>query len=167
MEILATSLGTRPRLAIEIRPEGVVAARADDGSAMLTAVARAEIGEGAVTPGLKAGNFTRRGDVVAAVRSTLDSVSSAGRERGRDVTVVVPDASVRVLLLDFDELPTKSVEALPIIRFRLKKLLPFDADGAAVSYQVMASAKGSVRVLAVAMTKDVLVEYEEVVAAAG
>jgi len=145
----------------------VAAARADDASAMLTAVARTEIGEGGITPGLKAGKLTHRGEVVAAVRSALDAVSSAGRERGRDVTVVVPDASVRVLLLDFDELPAKPAEALPIVRFRLKKLLPFDSDDAAVSYQVMTSAKGSVRVLAVAMPKDVLAEYEGLVTAAG
>src|SRR5215469_5915429 len=167
MEILPTSMGGRPRLAVEIRPEGVVGARADDPSALLAAVSRAEIGEGAVVPGLKAGNLVNLGGVVTAVRSTMDGVSSGGRERGKDVTVVIPDASVRVLLLDFDELPGKAEEALPVVRFRLKKLLPFDADDAAVSYQVMASAKGSVRVLAVAMPKDVLVEYEGVVTAAG
>lgn len=167
MEILPTGLGTRPRLAVEIRPEGVVAARADNGSAMLTAVSRAEIGEGTLVPGLKMGNVVDQAGITAAVRSALDAVSTAGRERGRNVTVIVPDASVRVLLLEFDELPGKLTDALPIVRFRLKKLLPFDADDAAVSYQVMASTKGSVRVLAVAMPKDVLAEYEAAVIAAG
>ena len=69
----------------------------------------------------------------------------------RDVTVVVPDAAVRVLLLDFDQLPAKAAEALPVVRFRLKKLLPFDADDAMVSYQVMSSEKDAVKLLAVAM----------------
>jgi len=80
---------------------------------------------------------------------------------------VVPDAAARVLLLDFDQLPSKAAEALPVVRFRLKKLLPFDADTAAVSYQVMSSERGSVRVIAVAMPKDVLDEYEGAVTAAG
>jgi type IV pilus assembly protein PilM len=44
--------------------------------------------------------------------------------RSREVTLIVPDAAVRVLLLEFDELPAKPAEALPIVRFRLKKLLP-------------------------------------------
>ena len=74
---------------------------------------------------------------------------------------------MRVLLLDFDQLPSKPAEALPVVRFRLKKLLPFDADTAAVSYQVMASERGSVQVLAVAMPKEVLNEYEGVVTSAG
>jgi len=167
MNILPMSLGLRPRLAIEIRPEGVVAARSADASAMLAAVSRAEVSEGAVVPGLKAGNLANRGSVLAAVRSALDAVSETSRERSREATVVVPDASVRVLLLDFDDLPNKAAEALPVVRFRLKKLLPFDPEAAVVSYQVMSSAKGAVRVLAVAMPKDVLAEYEGVVTAAG
>jgi type IV pilus assembly protein PilM len=81
--------------------------------------------------------------------------------------VIVPDTAARVLLLDFDQLPSKAAEALPVVRFRLKKLLPFDADGAAVSYQVMTSERGLVRVIAVAMPKDVLDEYEGVITAAG
>ena len=71
------------------------------------------------------------------------------------------------VVLDFDQLPSKPVEALPVVRFRLKKLLPFDAEEAVVSYQVMSSAKDPVHVLAVAMPKDVLDEYEGVVTAAG
>ena len=109
--------------------------------------------EGAVVPGLKAGNIVDRAAVSAAVRKALDAVLATGRERLRDVTVVVPDAAVRVLLLDFDQLPSKAAEALPVVRFRLKKLLPFDADDAMVSYQVMSNEKGGVKVLAVAMPK--------------
>lgn len=169
MDFLPTSLGTRPRLAVEVRTEGVVAARAEDAAALLTAVARADVADGAVVPGLRTGNIADRGAVVAAIRKVLDQVAGRGSERGvgRDVTVVVPDAAVRVLLLDFDQLPSKATEALPVVRFRLKKLLPFDADTAAVSYQVMSNERGVVRVLAVAMPKDVLDEYEGVVSAAG
>ena len=165
MEILPTSLGTRPRLAVEVRAEGVVAARAEDATALLTAVTRGELADGALAPGLKAGNVLDRAAVVAAVRKALDGV--VGPARGRDVTVVIPDAAVRVLLLEFDELPSKAVEALPVVRFRLKKLLPFDVDEAVVSYQVMAIAKGSVQVVAVAVPKGVLDEYEGLVTAAG
>jgi len=149
MEFLPTTLGTRPRLAVEVRAEGVVAARAEDASGVLTAVARAELGHAALAPGLKAGNVVDRTLVSGAIRSALDAVVK-GSDRSRDVTLVVPDAAVRVLLLEFEQLPSKLAEALPVVRFRLKKLLPFEADDAMVSYQVMASAKGSVQVMAVA-----------------
>lgn len=167
MEILPKTLGTRPRLAVEVRAEGVVGARAEDAAALLTAVARAEVAEGAVTPGLKVGNIADRTAVTAAVRKVLDSIAGSGRERLRDVTVVVPDSAARVLFVDFDQLPAKASEALPVVRFRLKKLLPFDADDAMVSYQVMSSEKNSIKLLAVAMPKAVLEEYESVVLAAG
>ena len=134
---------------------------------MLTAVSRADLAEGAIAPGLKVGNIADKTAVTAAVRRALDAVAGTGRERLRDVTVVVPDSAVRVLFVDFDQLPSKAVEALPVVRFRLKKLLPFDADDAMVSYQIMSSQKDSVKLLAVAMPKAVLEEYESMVLAAG
>ncbi|MBB5337774.1 hypothetical protein [Tunturiibacter gelidoferens] len=175
MEILPKTLGTRPRLAVEVRAEGVVAARAEDASALLTAVARVDLANGALAPGLKHGNLVDKTCVSLAVRKALDTVSGRGSsdraERGagrlRDVTLVVPDSAVRVLFLDFEQLPTKVAEALPLVRFRLKKLLPFDADDAMVSYQVMSSEKGTIKLLAVAIPKAVLEEYEAMVLAAG
>ena len=104
-----------------------------------------------------------RAAVVAAVRKAVDGISP----RGRDLALVVPDGAVRVLLLDFDSLPSKPAEALPVVRFRLKKLVPFDVDHAGVSYQVMSSGRDSIQVLAVAMPGDLLSEYEAVVRDAG
>jgi type IV pilus assembly protein PilM len=174
MDFLPRSLGTRPRLACEVRAEGVVAARAEDAFAVLSAVARIPLTDEIVVPRLQGddgsastavvgGDAEGRAAVVAAVRKTLEAVA----QRSREVTLIVPDAAVRVLLLDFDELPAKPAEALPVVRFRLKKLLPFDADDAAISYQVMATAKGSLQVLAVAMPRQLLAEYESVVREAG
>jgi type IV pilus assembly protein PilM len=187
MEIFPRTLGTRPRLACEIHAEGVVAARAEDASAVLSAVSRVPLAEGVVVPHLRTGEAgvtvaspvgnsaadgfvasvgagaAGRATLVAAVRSALEAVSL----KTRDVTLVVPDSAVRVLLLDFDELPAKEAEALPVVRFRLKKLLPFDADDAAVSYQVMTTTRGVVQVIAVAMPREVLADYESVVREAG
>jgi type IV pilus assembly protein PilM len=172
MDFLPKTLGTRPRMAVEVRAEGIVAARAEDAAALLTAVGRSELAEGALIPSLRAGNVADKTAVVAAVRKALDAIAGrhgdrSGSGRLRDVTVVVPDSAARVLFLDFDQLPSKAAEALPVVRFRLKKLLPFDADDAVVSYQVMASEKGMVKLLVVAMPKAVLEEYEGVVLGAG
>lgn len=168
MGLIPTTLGTRPRLAVEIRPEGVVAARADDASALLSAVSQALPDGGAVAPGLTSDHIAisagaGRRETIAAVKKALESVVL----RERRTTLVLPDAAVRVLLLDFDSLPTKAAEALPVVRFRLKKLLPFDADDAVISYQVMSQQRGMIRVLAVAVPKQVLAEYESMVREAG
>ncbi len=167
MEFLPTSLdlGTRPRVAVELRPEGVIAARADDAEGPVTAVSRTGLPEGAVQGGLKPGNVADRTAAVAAARKVLDAV--ADKTKGREVTLIVPDAAVRVIFLDFDALPSKAAEALPLVRFRLKKLIPFESEEAAISYQTMSSVKGAVRVLAVAIPREVLAEYEGVVREAG
>jgi type IV pilus assembly protein PilM len=168
MQILPKTLGSRPRLAVELRAEGVVAARAEDAAALLTAVAESPLPGGVLGLGLKAGNLIDRPRVVAALREALDAVAvRTGGDRNRSVTLVLPDATARVLLLEFDALPAKPAEALAVVRFRLKKLLPFDSDHAAVSYQVMATEKNAVRVLVVAMPREVLEEYEQAVIAAG
>ena len=136
MNLLPQPSGNRPRLACEISPQGVVAARAETATSPLSAVARVALKPGALAPGLKAGNVVDRVAVSAAIRKALEDVGVRSNARGSDLTVVIPDAAVRVLLLDFDVLPNKLSEALPIVRFRLKKMLPFDADDAMLTYQV-------------------------------
>ena len=174
MEFLPKTLGTRPRLACEVRAEGVVAARAENAQAVLSAVSKVQLPDGIAVPQVRVGDSAAaaasglgdgrsRQALVSGVRTALEQVGS----RGRDVTLVVPDAAVRVLLLDFDALPQKPAEALPIVRFRLKKLLPFDAEHAAVSYQVMSTRRDGLQVLAVAMPHDLLDEYEGIVREAG
>ena len=138
MEFFPTTLGTRPRLACEIRPEGVVAARSRRRCKWRpwSPLSSAPLPEAALRPASRPGNLLDRPAVVAALRQALEKVV----DRTRQVTtIIVPDATVRVLLLEFDTLPTKPAEVIPIVRFRLKKLLPFDADDAAISYQIMSS----------------------------
>jgi type IV pilus assembly protein PilM len=168
MQILPTSMrlmgtGLRPRLACEIRPAGIVAARADDAAGNIAAVSTSALPAGALVPGLRSGNIVDRGNFISALQRALDPLSG----RTKDITLVVPDSAARVLLLDFDSLPSRAAEALPVVRFRLKKLLPFEADNAAVSYQVMSHEKNLVRVVAAAMPREVLDEYELAVSDAG
>jgi type IV pilus assembly protein PilM len=144
-----------------------VAARADAAVGPLAAVTSIALERGAVAPGLKPGNVVDRLAVVQAVKRALEEVGAKANVRNADVAIVIPDGACRVLLLDFDSLPSKLTEALPLVRFRLKKLVPFDADDAMVSFQVMSQTKQMVRVLAVAIPRDVLGEYESVVREAG
>ncbi len=159
-----SSFAVRPRLAVEIRPEGVYAARTADAGGTLAQVARAELLPGAVVPSLRAGNVVDRPALVLALRQVLGALQTG---KLRDVTVIVPDLAVRVLLLDFDSLPSSAEDALPVVRFRLAKLLPFSAEAAQVSYQVMAERGRQLQVLAVAIPYDVLLEYELAVREAG
>jgi type IV pilus assembly protein PilM len=161
--IFKPGVGTRPSLACEIRPEGVVAARASTGKGGEIVMAYAPLAEGALTPGLKVPNLANAGAMRTALESALRDVNA----RTKALTVVVPDAAARVLLLDFDSLPAKRQEALPVVRFRLRKMVPFDVETAAVSYQPMAQSGDQLNVLVTVMPADVLAEYENVVREAG
>jgi type IV pilus assembly protein PilM len=56
---------------------------------------------------------------------------------------------------------------VPILRFRLRKLVPFEVDDAAVSYQIMPGKPGTVRVIVAVSPAEVLAEYESAVREAG
>lgn len=159
-EFLLPNTHLRPRLACEITTEGIVAARSNDPEPITTFAA---LPAGALVPGLKTPNLPNQAIVVEALKRALDGVEG----RDKRLTLVVPDAAARVLLLDFDTLPTKLSEALPVVRFRLRKLVPFEVDDAAISYQVMQQNAEEARVLVTAMPHSVLVEYEQAVRAAG
>ncbi len=145
-----------------------MAARAEEaGQTLLTAAARTAMPGAPIRPSLRSGNVVDAAAVSASIRKVLESMATRGNDRSRYITVVIPDTVARVLLLDFDEFPAKPAEALAVVRFRLKKLLPFEVDHGVVTYQVMSATRGAIRVLAVAIPCDVLAEYEGVVTSAG
>jgi type IV pilus assembly protein PilM len=121
----------------------------------------------AVAPSLTEGNLTNAPAVSAAIRSALGQV----QPRVKAVTLVVPDSAVRVFVLDFDTLPSKMEEALPVLRFRLRKSVPFDVEEAGISFQVLSEGSSRLetqwKVLAAIIPGPVLAEYEGAVRAAG
>ncbi len=173
LPLLFPSISLRPALACEISPYGVLAARQEPSSGLLTQFAL--IAASVLQPGWKSPNVLERPPLVAAVRSAVSAVAERGRPlpggrtlpANRALTLIVPDAAVRVLLLDFDSLPSKRAEALSILRFRLRKLVPFETENAAISWQVMGTAPEGVRVLVISIPRDVLLEYESIVREAG
>jgi type IV pilus assembly protein PilM len=115
-----------------------------------------------VVPDLLEANVRERKSVFDTVRETLGSVSS----RSRDVIAVLPDAAVRVMLLDFETLPANRTEAESVVRFRLKKSLPFDLDKAKISYDAQPATSG-LRVVAAVALSSVIEDYESVFRDAG
>jgi len=157
-----TQKTTRPRLACEITPDGVIAARAAENSARLEVFTGRHLSAGVIAPGLNGPNVLDAEALRAALSGALGSVAG----KSRDVIVVLPDVAIRVVLLDFEALPAKMSEADPVIRFRLKKSLPFDVDHAVLSYHVFRS-NGTIRVVAAVSPKTIVEEYEKAVRDAG
>src|ERR1700733_12410516 len=149
------STPAKPRLACEIAADRVLVGRLAEDGRSLEACAARELAPGSVVPDLVENNLRQRNAVSTAVQEALSSVAG----RSRDVIAVVPDAAVRVVLLEFDTLPTNSEEAASVVRFRLKKSLPFDVDKARVSYHAQKSEDG-VRVVAAVTLASVVEDYE-------
>ena len=147
--------GSRPSLACEIAADRILAGRLAEGGHTVEACATEELAAGSVVPDLLEPNLRRKDAVYETIREALGSVGG----RSRDVVAVLPDAAVRVVLLDFDMLPDNRQEAEGVVRFRLKKSLPFDVDKARVSYHAQSSANGVRLIAAVALT-SVVEDYE-------
>src|SRR5258708_288940 len=152
---LLSQHATRPRLACEITPDGVIAARVSEKMRRVEVFTNRRLAPGTLAPGLNSPNVLDGKGLRTAISGALAAVSG----KSRDVIVIVPDVAIRVLLLDFEALPSKIDEADPIIRFRLKKSLPFDVEQAILSYEV-ARSNGAVRVVAAISPRSVVEEYE-------
>jgi type IV pilus assembly protein PilM len=146
----------RPRLACEITSEGVIAARAADKASRLEVFTSRRLNEGAIAPGLNIPNILD----AQALRTALSGALGAVAGKSKDVIVILPDVAIRMMLLDFEALPAKREEIDPVLRFRLKKSLPFDVDHAVLSYDVT-RANGTVRVVAAVAPREVIEEYEK------
>jgi len=152
---MATTTRIGPRVACELTQERVLAARLTDDGTSLDSYTGRPIAAGALRPHLAEANVANGEALRQAVTDALTTVGS----RSRDVVAILPDASVRVSLLDFDTLPEKEQDADSVVRFRLKKVLPFDVEKASVSYDVHRS-NGHIRVVAAVVLRSVLEEYE-------
>ena len=86
----------------------------------------------------------------------------------RAISIVLPDHLARVSILAFEELPRTRRELLDLVKWKMKKAVPFKVEDASVDYQVMPaagidgeSAKGY-SILAVLMPQAVVSEHESV-----
>jgi type IV pilus assembly protein PilM len=145
----------RPTLACEVGADRVIAARATKNASSLDMYTSRRLATGAVSPSLASPNVLQGEALRQAITSALGTVAS----NTKDVIAVLPDAAVRVMLLEFDSLPEKREEVEAIIRFRVKKSLPFDVDHAALSFQ-RNGGNGTVKVIAALAPAGVMAEYE-------
>jgi type IV pilus assembly protein PilM len=101
----------------------------------------------------------RRPEAIVSVLSRIAAPN--GNKKRRSAAVILPDYAARVSVLDFASFPSAPEEQLPLIRFRLKKTIPFDIDSAAVSYFVQPSETGrKIEVVAVTVALEIIARYE-------
>ncbi len=98
-------------------------------------------------------------------REALQNV--AGSPKRANAALVIPDYATRISILDFEGFPAKSEERDTLLRFRLRKSVPFPIDEAQLAYAVQSEQSGRVEVLVTTVAKPILAEYESIFADAG
>ncbi len=86
----------------------------------------------------------------------------------RRVALSLPDSCGRIFLMDLDERFKNHEEGLNIIRWKLKKTLPFDSTDTTLDYQVLCERDtGEISLLVSLMALPVVTQYEELLVEAG
>jgi type IV pilus assembly protein PilM len=149
-----------PAMAFEISEAGVAAARIGARAEMEFQPLKA--GTLAISP-LKE-NVIDSDDFAGAVRALCGAAS--GRKR-REAAVILPDYAARLAVLDFDGFPTDAKEQASLLRFRLKRSVPFDVDSAALSYWAQPGAGKKHDVLVALAPLEIVSRYEAPFRASG
>lgn len=96
------------------------------------------------------------------VRTALRKVLGRMPLRGAPIALLIPDPVVRVFILPFDTFPRRTDEALGMLRWRLKKSVPFDVDETAVSWMRQPAKEGGLEIVAAVARQRIVHEYEEI-----
>ncbi len=146
----------------EIASDRVGAARWS-GSGSLESGAAIALGPGAIVPSPVEPNVVSGELLRAALRTAFDQTSL----RGQSIALLLPDPVVRVFIFPFETLPRRADEAIPLLRWRLKKSVPFDVDDTVISAMRQTSRDGGLEVITAVARQPIIREYEEAVVAAG
>lgn len=153
----------QPSVVVEIADDHVAAARQGSGHGRLDAFAVEPLPTGSVMASPLENNVTQPDTVRSALRRVFQSVPVSGES----VALLVPDPVVRVFILPFDVLPRKAEDALPLLRWRLKKSVPFDMDETVVSWMRQNGREGNLEVVTAVARQQILREYQQIVESLG
>jgi type IV pilus assembly protein PilM len=146
-----------PPLVVEIAAAHVAAARWRASRGELESYAAEPLPAGSVMPSPVETNITQQN----AVRDALSRVLGKIAHRGAPLALLIPDPAVRVFVLPFETLPRRADDALPLLRWRLKKSVPFDVEETTVSWMRQLGRDGSLEIITAIARQRILREYEE------
>ncbi|HYO83706.1 MAG TPA: hypothetical protein VES20_20050 [Bryobacteraceae bacterium] len=147
-----------PEFAFEISERGIAWAR-DGGSPQFQ-----PLEPGVLTVSPLADNVLKYDALADAIRRITGGPSVA-RKRRRAV-LILPDHSARLSVMRFEQFPTDPKEQASLVRFRMRKSVPFDIDAAALSFEAT-SAKPPLDVIVAVCALDIVARYEAAFRSAG
>jgi type IV pilus assembly protein PilM len=148
-----------PVVACEINRRAIAVVRLDSRNpALVDRFAVTPLPEGLVSPSLIRPNIASVADFVTELKAAF---AKAEIKTAR-ISLALPDASAKVSLHPLDTLPGNENEKQQLLRWKLKKTVPFNIDEAHVTSLDHKLPSGKHLVLTVCIHKEVLAQYEEV-----
>lgn len=153
-----------PAAVIEIGSRQVVAAGFERRGAgiVVRAHASAVLPDGAIVPSLGADNVRDRAAAGAAVASVLERIG-----RPRRIGLIIPDPAVKVSLVKFEQVPARWQDLDQLVRWQIKKAVPFALEEAQVSYVAGATSADGREFLVTCARRAAILEYESLCQDAG
>lgn len=142
-------------VAIEIAPDRLAAARWSRTDS-LDGYAVESLPVGALVPSAVEANIVN----VAAVKAAVSTACERLRAHDEDVALILPDTVIRVFVQHFEEFPRAAAEAEPMLRWKLKKSVPFEADETLISYMRQAPRESGIDVVTALARLRIIREYE-------
>ncbi len=152
-----------PACVVEIAAHRVAAARWGKGHGHLESFAAEPLLPGALMPSPVDTNVAQPEALASALRRVFARVP----HHGAPIAALIPDPVVRVFILPFESLPRSVEEALPLLRWRLKKSVPFDVEETVVSWMRQQGRDGKLEVMAAVVRQRIVREYEQAIESAG
>jgi type IV pilus assembly protein PilM len=144
-----------PAVAIEFTPEHVSAARFTR-TGSLDGFAVEALPPGALVPSAIETNILNP----IAVKAAVAGVSKTLKLKEEDAALLVPDPVIRVFVQHFDDFPRSPEEAIPMLRWKLKKSVPFEVDETLLSYMRQRPRGEGVDVVTAIARLRIIKEYE-------
>lgn len=146
-----------PLLVVELDADGITAVRRDPRASGFEARADRPLEPGVLDPAPTRPNITDSQALTVALGSALEEIGPIKRS---EAALILPDASSRLTVLDFDALPNGAEERLKLIRARLAKSVPFDIEAARIAYQLSKVESGYSALVALTPA-EIVRQYEQ------
>ena len=145
-----------PPLAVEIAPDRISLVRCSHRGSV-EGLAVEALPSGALVPSAVESNTVD----LPAVQSALQRACDQLDVREGDAALLVPDPVIRVFVQHFEEFPRSPQEASPLLRWKLKKSVPFGVEEILLSYVRQAPREKGVNVVTALARISVVREYED------
>jgi type IV pilus assembly protein PilM len=153
-----------PNVGIEIATSRVTAVSLNRSSDRSVALHATEpLRPGVLVPSLTGDNILDREAVTGAIKRVLQQAGNPRR-----VALVLPDSAAKVSMVRFDQVPARPQDLADMVRWQVRKAVPFPIDTAQVAFAPASSVDGGGReFVVVVMRRDIVESYERAVQEAG